>query len=909
MSMTIQSSVKDKILATSSETSKVENTPAEMLRDLDQQMEKRADDGKANVVTDALSRKERVKPRRVRAMAMIIQYGVRGMILAAQSKAFKQENGMMRTVVRDEAHASRLRWIIYLVVLADATESVRGTIGFEYCLASSSGWTKSPVLWAKIGESSLIGPELVQETTDKVVLIIEKLKEARDRQKSCADNRRKPLEFEVGERVMLKVSPWKGVIRFGKIGLADVVACVLDEIKVDKTLCFVKEPVENSDREVKRLNQVLNENERLLEQVINKDIVNIIMNSTLDNAFVNVHECEKCLKLETELLNKKDFIEKETYDKLALNFDQYFELNELKALSQEKETVKKKLEERIKSLIGNLNEDKVKKDIEEIETINIELDQKVSKLIAENEHLKQTYKQLYDSIKPTRIRSKEQCDALVSQVNQKSVEIFDLNLTLTTLGVKPSTSASGSSFKINTKKVKSQGETKLVLRRIKHFKLNVNSEHLCVKCNGYMLSDNHDLFVLDFINDVNARTKSKFVKKNSKRKDYQTAEVPLRKPTAQESVTPKPVVTLVYSRRPKKSKTNVPILGYGDSSCLGMSMISNGLLHGRTWTQLILCWTILWIRNIVLNSCFSSTHLLSFATSRMCDLLRLDLEATIELNEFKRLEVWELVPRPDKVMIITLKWIYKVKLDELGGILKNKARLVARGYRQEEGIDFEESFAPVARLDAIQIFLAYAAHMNMMVYQMDVKTAFLNGILREEVYASQPDGFVDQDNMNRGSHIVHQTTRQRYSPAYAVADHAGCQDTRRSTSGKAEYMLGLAIVLKSFGWIIAYRSMALDSIKFPNQNRRDLPRDIPLDSVVVLRYEKRSKSEIKGKVPTEMELVLEQTQQGTSYEVSVSAEGVKELKRKVKIKGEKKEALLTLRQKPGQYICCQESQR
>ncbi|GJY03839.1 retrovirus-related pol polyprotein from transposon TNT 1-94 [Tanacetum coccineum] len=119
-----------------------------------------------------------------------------------------------------------------------------------------------------------------------------------------------------------------------------------------------------------------------------------------------------------------------------------------------------------------------------------------------------------------------------------------------------------------------------------------------------------------------------------------------------------------------------------------------------------------------------------------------------ELNEFERLEVWELVPRPDKVMVITLKWIYKVKLDELGGILKNKARLVARGYRQEEGIDFEESFAPVARLEAIRIFLAFAAHMNMVVYQMDVKTAFLNGNLREEVYVSQPDGFVDKDKPN-----------------------------------------------------------------------------------------------------------------------------------------------------------------
>nr|GEZ64099.1 retrovirus-related Pol polyprotein from transposon TNT 1-94 [Tanacetum cinerariifolium] len=125
------------------------------------------------------------------------------------------------------------------------------------------------------------------------------------------------------------------------------------------------------------------------------------------------------------------------------------------------------------------------------------------------------------------------------------------------------------------------------------------------------------------------------------------------------------------------------------------------------------------------------------------------IEAKLEeLNEFERLEVWELVPRPDKVMVITLKWIYKVKLDELGGILRNKDRLVAHGYRQEEGIDFEESFASVARLEAIRIFLAYVAHKNMVVYQMDVKTAFLNGSLWEEVYVSQPDGFVDPNNPN-----------------------------------------------------------------------------------------------------------------------------------------------------------------
>ncbi|GJY34642.1 retrovirus-related pol polyprotein from transposon TNT 1-94 [Tanacetum coccineum] len=116
-----------------------------------------------------------------------------------------------------------------------------------------------------------------------------------------------------------------------------------------------------------------------------------------------------------------------------------------------------------------------------------------------------------------------------------------------------------------------------------------------------------------------------------------------------------------------------------------------------------------------------------------------------EIHEFDRLDIWELVPPQDCAMIIALKWIYKVKLDEYGDVLKNKARLVAKGYRQEEGLDFEESFAPVARLEAIRIFLANAASKNMTVYQMDVKTAFLNGELKEEVYVSQPEGFVDPD--------------------------------------------------------------------------------------------------------------------------------------------------------------------
>ncbi|GKB52486.1 hypothetical protein Tco_0903239 [Tanacetum coccineum] len=285
---------------------------------------------------DALSRKERVKLRRVR-----------GIILAAQSEAFKQENvlaerlhGLDQQMERkgddslyfmdriwallvgslmNEAHASslrylskneiespwilslnfqgknsgddqlRLRWMIYLMVLADAAERVTDAIGFEYCLASSSEWTRSPILWAEIEESSLTGLKLVQETTDKVVLVKEKPKAARDRQKSYVDYRRKPFEFEVGDRVLLKVMPWKGVVRFGKKGklapryvepfeileriglvayrlrlpeelnsvhdtfhVSNLKKCLADaslhvllaEIKVDKTLLFVEEPVE-----------------------------------------------------------------------------------------------------------------------------------------------------------------------------------------------------------------------------------------------------------------------------------------------------------------------------------------------------------------------------------------------------------------------------------------------------------------------------------------------------------------------------------------------------------------------------------------------------------------------------------------------------------------------------------------
>ncbi|GJV61891.1 retrovirus-related pol polyprotein from transposon TNT 1-94 [Tanacetum coccineum] len=174
-----------------------------------------------------------------------------------------------------------------------------------------------------------------------------------------------------------------------------------------------------------------------------------------------------------------------------------------------------------------------------------------------------------------------------------------------------------------------------------------------------------------------------------------------------------------------------------------------------------------------------------------------------ELNQFERLQVWELIPRPAGKNIIALKWLWKNKCDAENILVQNKTRLVAKGYRQEEGIDFEESFSHVAHLEAIRMFIAYAAHKNITIFQMDVKTDFLNGSLKEEVYVSQPEGFIDPE------FPYHETTvPEHHHPDIAYAtfvcaryqarptvkhhkemqDHAGCKDDCKSTSGGLQFL-------------------------------------------------------------------------------------------------------------------------
>nr|GEY59107.1 retrovirus-related Pol polyprotein from transposon TNT 1-94 [Tanacetum cinerariifolium] len=164
-----------------------------------------------------------------------------------------------------------------------------------------------------------------------------------------------------------------------------------------------------------------------------------------------------------------------------------------------------------------------------------------------------------------------------------------------------------------------------------------------------------------------------------------------------------------------------------------------------------------------------------------------------------RLEVWELIEKPFGKSVIRLKWLWKNKKDDDQTVIRNKARLVAKGYAQEDGIDFEESFALVARLEPVLIFFAYAAHKSFLIYQMDVKMAFLNGLLKEEVYVAQPNGFVDPDHpekvyrLRKALYGLKHTPRAWYDELSKFltskdADHAGFIDSRKSTYGGIKFL-------------------------------------------------------------------------------------------------------------------------
>nr|GEZ12135.1 retrovirus-related Pol polyprotein from transposon TNT 1-94 [Tanacetum cinerariifolium] len=579
----------------------------------------------------------------------------------------------------------------------------------------------------------------------------------------------------------------------------------------------------------------LKDNDRLLTQALSVDIVNIVVHDHVNSSCMNVNACERCVTIESEL--QKDFIKKDCYDTLF----QKFNTLEKHSQFQAKDTVILKLRERLQSLTGDVKERKVKRELEEIETLNIELDHRVKKLVTENEHLKQTYKQLYDSIKSSRVRSKDQCDDLINQVNLKSAEISDLNaslqekvLVITALKeslsklkgkdvvneVVPLHSIDLELLKIDvaTLAPKLRKNRTVHIDYIRHTQeaatlreiieserllnpLNTSLDYAAVATVCY--TQNHSIIRLrygktpyellhDKLPDLSffhvfgalcyptnnsenlgklqpkadigifigyAPTKKAFWIYNRRtRRIIETIHVDFDELTAMvskhsssgpalhemtlvtitpkviapmaEVVAPEPAVStgshsskIVDQDAPSPSnfqttpETQSPIIPddvKDDDHDLDVAHMNNdpffgipipedhpleniiGKLARPVSTRLQLHKQVLF--------CYYDAFLTSVKPKTYKDALTQSCWIKAmqeELHEFKRLGVWELVPRPNKVMVITLKWIYKVKLDELGGIVKNKARLVARGYHQEEGIDFEESIAPVAIIDVV----------------------------------------------------------------------------------------------------------------------------------------------------------------------------------------------------------------
>ena len=136
-----------------------------------------------------------------------------------------------------------------------------------------------------------------------------------------------------------------------------------------------------------------------------------------------------------------------------------------------------------------------------------------------------------------------------------------------------------------------------------------------------------------------------------------------------------------------------------------------------------------------------------------------------ELDAIEKNKTWQLVDLPPGHKAIGLKWVFKVKKDNLGKVVKHKARLVAKGFVQKHGIDFDEVFAPVARLDTVRLILALAAQHGWVVHHLDVKSAFLNGDLKEEVYVSQPEGYVDKiHSQSQGAKIFKSSLGLREAP-------------------------------------------------------------------------------------------------------------------------------------------------
>nr|GFB80089.1 hypothetical protein [Tanacetum cinerariifolium] len=190
-----------------------------------------------------------------------------------------------------------------------------------------------------------------------------------------------------------------------------------------------------------------------------------------------------------------------------------------------------------------------------------------------------------------------------------------------------------------------------------------------------------------------------------------------------------------------------------------------------------------------------------------------------ELLQFKIQNVWNLVDCPKRVRPIGTKWVLKNKKDKRGIVIRNKAKLVAQGYTQEEGINYEEVFAPVARIEDIRPFLAYASFIGFIVYKMDVKSAFLYGTIDEEVYVMQPPRFQDPEFPNRVYKVekamygLHQAPRAWYGTLSKEFEALMHEKIQMSAMGELTFFLGLQVLQKKDGIFLSQDKYVGDIFK------------------------------------------------------------------------------------------------
>nr|GEY92053.1 retrovirus-related Pol polyprotein from transposon TNT 1-94 [Tanacetum cinerariifolium] len=263
-----------------------------------------------------------------------------------------------------------------------------------------------------------------------------------------------------------------------------------------------------------------------------------------------------------------------SFDQFLIDELKLFEINDLKAQAQTKDTVILKLREKLHSLSGDVNERKVKREVEELETLNIELDHKVTKLVAENEHLKQTYKQLYGSIKSLRVRSKKRCDGLIKKVNLKSAEVSDLNASLQKK-VLVITALKENLSKLRGKAVVTEA---ISLNSIDPELLKIEVALLAPKLRKNRTA--HTDYIRHTLEE--AATLREIVESERLINPLNTSldyALPPREPILIVNSTDEPVVTLVYSRKTKAANKKVPV----SNSTISKSLVANKMKPNNSW--------------------------------------------------------------------------------------------------------------------------------------------------------------------------------------------------------------------------------------------------------------------------------------------------------------------------------------